>query len=326
MALSSPRRDRRGTRAPDTAATPRPLRMRRAALVRTGVWAALAAGPVALLTGWSQPAPAGPAEPAPAARPSSPSVPSGEQGPAGFAELFLGVWLRSGTGQQSLATRTLKTMAPSVQPPVWGKSPVAVDELVAVRTVPAGDSAWTVTVAAAMTNPAGEQSDAAGAGMRYFTVPVTLTDQRSTRAGGWSFTAGSPSEVAGPTVAHLPDSTSTTPVTERPLADSVTGFLTAYLGSAGGAERYLAPGTVLPPLPPATYLSVEAQQVLADRPEREHKPSPDGARIRVRADVVATDAAGRRWPLTYALTLTARAGRWEIAALDSGSTTPKTNS
>ncbi|MFJ7067890.1 hypothetical protein [Streptomyces sp. NPDC101115] len=46
----------------------------------------------------------------------------------------------------------------------------------------------------------------------------------------------------------------------------------------------------------------------------------------MRADVVGTDAAGRRWPLPYALTLTARAGRWEIAALDSGSSTSNTTS
>ncbi|MEU7031458.1 conjugal transfer protein [Streptomyces sp. NPDC046275] len=247
------------------------------------------------------------------------------QGPAGFAELFLGVWLRSGTGEQTPATRTLKTMAPAVPPPVWGKSPVAVDELVAVRTVPAGNGSWTVTVAADMPDTVGEQGNEA-AGLRYFTVPVTLTDQRGTKTDGWSFTAGAPSEVAGPTVAQLPDSTFTTSVTERSLADSVSGFLTAYLGTAGGAERYLAPGTVLPPLPPAIYLTVQTQQILADRPARDHKPSPDGARLQVRADVVATDAAGRRWPLTYALTLTARAGRWEIAALDSSLTAPKTAS
>ncbi|MFD0367640.1 conjugal transfer protein [Streptomyces sp. NPDC127114] len=325
MALSSPRRDRRGTRSVDTADTPRLLRMRRAALVRAGVWAALAAGPVALLTGWSRPAPAGPTQPAPVVRPSTLSAPSDSQGPAGFAELFLGVWLRSGTSEQNPATRTLKTMAPSVRPPAWGESPVAVDEIVAVRTVSAGDGAWTVTVAADMSDTAGEKSNE-GAGVRYFTVPVTVTAQRGTAGDAWGFTAGSPSEVAGPALARLPDSPFTTAVTERPLAESVTGFLTAYLGSAGGAERYLAPGTVLPPLPPTTYLTVETQRVLADRPDRDHKPSQDGARIRVRADVVATDSAGRRWPLTYALTLTARAGRWEIAALDSGSSTSTTAS
>ncbi|MET8508727.1 hypothetical protein ABZV60_29420 [Streptomyces sp. NPDC004787] len=296
--------------------------MRRAALVRLGVWAALAAGPAALLTGWSRPAPAGPAQLAPAARPPALSAPSGNQGAAGFAELFLSVWLRSGTGEQTPATRTLKTMAPAVQPPVWGKTPVAVDELVAVRTVPAGNGAWTVTVAAEMPDTAGERGSEV-AGVRYFAVPVILTEQRGTKTDAWSFTAGSPSEVVGPTVAQLPDSPFTTTVTEQPLADSVAGFLTAYLCSEGGAERYLAPRTVLPPLSPATYLTVETRRILADRPARDHKPSPDGVRIQVRADVVATDAAGRRWPLAYALTLTARAGRWEIAALDSGPAAPK---
>ncbi|MEV0449802.1 conjugal transfer protein [Streptomyces sp. NPDC050600] len=258
--------------------------------------------------------------PAPAARPAEPR-PLADAGPAGFAELFLGLWLRSGTGEQSPAARAFKTMAPSVRPPVWGKRPPAVEEIAAVRTVRVADGGWSVTVAVAMPDNAAGEENAEDAGVRYFAVPVTLTDQPK---GGdaWAFTAGAPSEVSGPAQGQTTDSLYGTPVKAGPLADSVSGFLAAYLGTTGGADRYLAPKAVLPPLSTATYLTVEPQQILADRTEREQEPSRDGVRIRVRADVTATDAAGRQWPLSYALALATRAGRWEITALDSGLTTP----
>jgi hypothetical protein len=41
-----------------------------------------------------------------------------------------------------------------------------------------------------------------------------------------------------------------------------------------------------------------------------------GTRLRVLAQVQATDSAGGQWPLTYALTLTSVAGQWDIAAID----------
>jgi hypothetical protein len=39
--------------------------------------------------------------------------------------------------------------------------------------------------------------------------------------------------------------------------------------------------------------------------------------VRILASVEARDANGR-WPLGYELTLKARSGRWEVAALESG--------
>lgn len=42
----------------------------------------------------------------------------------------------------------------------------------------------------------------------------------------------------------------------------------------------------------------------------------DGSKRRLLVTVDATDSDGNTFPLAYALTLQARAGRWEIAALD----------
>ncbi|MFF0751976.1 conjugal transfer protein [Streptomyces sp. NPDC004267] len=240
--------------------------------------------------------------------------------------MFLGLWLRSGFSEQGLAARALKAMAPSVRVPVWGKRPPTVEALAAVRTVRVGDGVWSVTVAAAMSdNTVGEEYGETGAGVRYFAVPVTLTDHPQD-SGAWTFTAGAPSEVTGPTAGQLPDPSYGARVEAGPLADSVTGFLAAYLGTSGGAERYLAPGVVLSVVSAAGYRAVEVEQVFADRPESGQVPGADGVAVHVRVEVVARDAAGRRWPLSYALALTARAGRWEITAVESGLTFPKTTS
>ena len=43
----------------------------------------------------------------------------------------------------------------------------------------------------------------------------------------------------------------------------------------------------------------------------------DGTKVRVMVQAEARDDAGR-WPLAYELALTARSGRWDVAALESG--------
>ncbi len=45
----------------------------------------------------------------------------------------------------------------------------------------------------------------------------------------------------------------------------------------------------------------------------------DGTKVRVLAHVEARDVGGR-WPLAYELALKARSGRWEVSALQSGTT------
>ncbi|WP_405891534.1 hypothetical protein OG427_40120 [Streptomyces sp. NBC_00133] len=43
----------------------------------------------------------------------------------------------------------------------------------------------------------------------------------------------------------------------------------------------------------------------------------DGTKVRILVQVEARDEGGR-WPLAYEVALKARSGRWEIAALESG--------
>ncbi|MER5602626.1 conjugal transfer protein, partial [Streptomyces sp. NPDC002265] len=69
---------------------------------------------------------------------------------------------------------------------------------------------------------------------------------------------------------------------------------------------------------PAPYTAVLVQQVSAVEEAAAAGQVPaDGTKVRVLASVEARDADGR-WPLAYELTLKARSGRWEVAALESG--------
>ncbi|MFF5505851.1 hypothetical protein [Streptomyces roseolus] len=297
--------------------TPRPrvtqLRGRRALLVRLGVWAALAAGPAALLLAFDSPVPV-------AVKPAAASGPvpvrpaaavAGEAGPAGFAETMIGLWLECGTASESSpALDQLRLLAPGVQAPRWGGHPLVAVQVTAVRTVRQGSGAWAVTVAARLADAvAGVQAEQSARGLRFFTVPVTETGTGADRV----FAAGAPMETSGPQDGHAPASPYTARVDDPALTDTVHGFLSAFLGAGGGAERYLAPGTALA-RPETRFTGVEPLQVLAQG--RPPAAGQEGATTRVRAEVTATDSAGREWPMAYALTLTARGGRWEIASLD----------
>ena len=74
----------------------------------------------------------------------------------------------------------------------------------------------------------------------------------------------------------------------------------------------------LSPVSPAPYTAVSVEQVLAvEEAAAAEKVPSDGTTAHVLAQVEARDTGGR-WPLGYELTLKARSGRWEVAALQSG--------
>ncbi|MFI8515368.1 hypothetical protein ACIGHB_29990 [Streptomyces sp. NPDC085460] len=306
------------------AAYPRvaPLRGRRALLVRVGVWGALAAGPAALLFTIGSPTPvavkqAAASRPA-IVQPTAAAAGEGEGGAAGFAETVIGLWLECGTAAESSpALAQLRLLAPGVRPPRWQRHPLAAVQVAAVRTVRQDGGGWAVTVAARLADAgAGAPGDRSARGLRFFTVPVTETGTGVDRV----FAAGAPMETAGPQAGRAPLSPYTARVEDPALADTVSGFLSAFLGAGSGAERYLAPGTALT-RPEPRFTGVDMLQVLAQG--RPPGAGQEGATTRVRAEVTATDTAGRTWPMAYALTLTTRAGRWEITSLDTIPAAPR---
>ncbi|MDG9709746.1 conjugal transfer protein [Streptomyces sp. DH10] len=289
--------------APPTAAGARLQQMRRRVrLGHLGVWAAVAAGPIALAVTVATPATV--VRAAPATKPTTvkTAVPAN---PAGYATVFLDAWLRSRSGAETTAqARLAQSMGPDVDLPEASDAQPEPESVVAVRSAQQTGKAWSVTLAAQY----------ADGSVRYFAVPVVAD------SGGASFTvSGAPGVVAGPSRAEGARSPYTVTVpTDGDVSSAAGEFLAAYLAGAGEVDRYLAPGVSVSPVSPAPYQTVTVQQVLAADQEAAAESVPqDGTRVRVMAEVEARNSAGR-WPLAYELTLKARSGRWEVAGLESG--------
>ncbi|MDI3390064.1 conjugal transfer protein [Streptomyces sp. B-S-A8] len=317
-----PRRDRSGP--PDSGGPPRVRRLslRRTALVRAAVWLAVASGPLALLANLSSARPQEGRQSAPVTKTQSTTQTSAA--PAGYAELFLGLWLRAGSSEDGPAARQLRAMAPSVPLPVWGEHPPTAERLAAVRTERQGGGSWSVTIAVHFNEPTPKPSSGSSAQqpglVRYFALPVTVTDTTAAPGGKQEFAvAAAPAEVAGPSAAAEPESPYEAAVpTGSELSSTVGEFLTAYLTATdGGADRYLAPGTTLPAPASAHAADVSVDDVRSVG-RTDGAAGADGATVRVRAQITVSDTDGRVWPLAYALKLQARDGRWEVRAVQSG--------
>ncbi|MFF1714590.1 conjugal transfer protein [Streptomyces sp. NPDC058268] len=322
MSLSPPRRDRRGTKKNEPAAAIPPVRtrtlpMRRTALVRTVVWVAVAAGPLALVASCARPDAVVRTQPAPAPRAGDEKMPAAD--PAGYAELFLDLWLRSGSDEQSAAAQQLRTMAPSIRPPSFGKATPVVERLAAVRRVPQGGSAWSVTVAVRFKAPAKSTEAEASGAVRYFALPLVVKDAGKGPGTAQGFIVPTaPMEVAAPGAMDEPDSAYGTQLPdESDLAVTAGEFLGAYLGAEEGADRYLAPGVTLPALGGSPFEAVQVDEVRAQG-STDGTAGADGTSVRVLVQATARDTSGGEWPLSYALKLSSRDGRWEVTALQSG--------
>ncbi len=276
---------------------------RLATLAVTGLlWAALTAGPVGLALAVVQAG--GPARPAAAA----PVVDrSGEQAAVGeFAQRLVVVWLQSRRGQEgALAPLVQGGSRDGVQLPdvPWRAEQPATAGL---RHV-AGE-AWSVTVGVTVSPLAAP----AGAGVRrYFQVAVTY------RAGAM-VAPMLPAPVAAPPAAAAEALGYRYPVAPGgAVSTAVTGFLAALLTGSGDVTRYVSPGSVIPAVTPAPYRAVTVGEVLADRDvPGSALPATGGDRVRVLVTAAAGPSARQQLSVQYALTLTARAGRWEVTALD----------
>ncbi|MFD6113820.1 conjugal transfer protein [Streptomyces yangpuensis] len=299
-----------------------------AALMRWLVWGLIALGPLMGTLAYLS-VPATSAAPAPKTAPSAPAA-SGGQGASGFATLFVAAYLSAGRGDEPRLAAYYPPAASMQLDGVSGQH--RGEQLTVVRLRQTDNAVWSVTVAARVTGaqptatpstqPGASPSPAAAAdAVRYFQVPVATAPGAG---GATAYTAlALPAEVAAPERAKGPElvyGAMRPALPTDPRTQAVTSFLTAYL-TKGGAEldRYLAPGTRLTAPSPAPYSGVAVDQ-LAVEGETGGEPvvsvPGDGTALRLLVTLRATGQDGVRLPLTYALTLKARAGRWEIASLD----------
>ncbi|MFI6658155.1 conjugal transfer protein [Streptomyces sp. NPDC050523] len=301
------------------------------ALLRWAAWGLLVIGPVLGAAAFARASTTGAAQPAVTA--SAPTG-TGSQGAAGFATLFVAQYLRAGEGDQDKLTAYYPAAGDLQLEGEPGRRHG--EQLTVVRLRQTDPDVWSVTVAARIvsdTEPTAKSTTPAAGGdsrpsaaqaaadaVHYFQVPVAVGP-----AGGGTtgYTALSmPAEVSAPARIKTPDliyGPEQAAVSSDPRTEAVTQFLTAYLTGSGELDRYLAPGTELTAITPAPYTAVAVDQM---RIEGDQDSEPvttvpkNGTRSRLVVTVRATDHDKVRVPLSYALTLKARAGRWEIAALD----------
>lgn len=167
------------------------------------------------------------------------------------------------------------------------------------------DGTWSVTVAATITDA--HKTTA----RRYFQVPVLYQD-----GGVTALTLPAPVSPPPVTVGSTNGYRAQVDLT-APLGQTVGQFLTAYIAGSGDVSRYLTPGVELTPLTPAPYTSVRLSEIRAAGSDQPPAAVPqDGTRTRILALGTAVVTDQQTANVAYALTLTARAGRWEISAID----------
>ncbi len=202
-------------------------------------------------------------------------------------------------------------------------------DLSVVEITPNTDSDIVTVVISANVKGLIPDPDKEGAGLeawprRYFQVPVFVSDSGLRPV-------GLPVPISGP---GLGDTAALAYSKSLPLseasAQTIQSFLEAYTAGKGELGRYITPEAPIVAIAPAPYQAVEPVDIRTD--VEPPKTPKDGVQVHALATVNLTTQLGQTVTTTYALTLTARASRWEVTTIDpapleiSESTTAPTSS
>ena len=267
---------------------------------RLAAWLAVLAGPLLTIAGLVVLQPAG----APPTRDGGAPAPSSS--PEGWAEMYVRSWL-SATREDSAGLETFYPSGAKSQRAVGTQVPI--DTAVVSVTSPAPD-VWSVVVVAdvLVLQPDGTRK-----------ASLLCAEVAMTGAGGAYVATTLPSPVACPSTGdavRLGYDEVTDPA--GPVGQSIAGFLSAYLAGQGQLERFVSPGASLALPKPAPYAAVQIAEVRTHEkfePGQAARPV-DGTVIHSLTHAWGWDATGQNTPVDYALTLIARAGRWEINRID----------
>ncbi|MBE1575475.1 conjugal transfer protein [Amycolatopsis roodepoortensis] len=245
-------------------------------------------------------------------RPNAPSdVPSSERlleasEPQGWAEMYVRSWL-SANRDDSAGLEAFYPVGMKSTRAVGTQIPVDTSTLSVVSQRP---GAWSVMVAA---NILVQQPDGRHRA-RLLCAEVSLVGG----TGGY-VAASLPAPVACPRTLDAvelgyPEIAELT----GPIGQSVHGFLAAYLVGRGELNRYIAPGTNIGAIAPPLYAEV---QLLELRTHESFEPGQaarplDGTEVHATVRAWGYDALGQVTTIDYAITLAARAGRWEVNRID----------
>lgn len=189
-----------------------------------------------------------------------------------------------------------------------------------VSAAPAEVGVWAITVRADL-----EPTPGAPVVTRYYQVPISVRGEGQQASAS---VMGLPSQVPGPVTQVGEPPTYGVPVaTDSPLGSTVSAFIQAALtGRADEVARYTAPNAQVRAAissAQSSYAAVAVTSISTTDGQASDVDGggvpADGATSHVKADVRLTekgaDANGGR-TATWFLTLTTRAGRWEVSAVD----------
>ncbi|WP_051027390.1 conjugal transfer protein [Cellulosimicrobium cellulans] len=223
---------------------------------------------------------------------------------AEFAQRVVTVWLTS-TQENPDALQALVKDAAVV---TLSKVPFEVSDVDVAGIARDDAGTWSVQVAATVTDASEETA------RRYYQVPVRVDDAGALSALTLPAPVAAPVVVGGSTGAYR-----THLAMNSPVADTVTQFLSAYIAGTGDVSRYVTPGSTILPVTPPPYSTITLAELrsVAQLEETEDGAAPaDGETAQVLATASAVVSEEQVAAVTYALSLTARAGRWEITAID----------
>ncbi|WP_216216857.1 conjugal transfer protein [Amycolatopsis aidingensis] len=250
--------------------------------------------------------------PTDAGAPSTQAAEQGYEAPGGWAEMYVRAWLSASredaAGVEAFYPAGVRsTRARGTQVPV---------DTVTVSATAPSPGVWSVVVAVNVLTRQPDSHHVAAVSC----VQVSLLEQHPADEVRRAYVAAAlPALVACP--ATLPAAELAYPESAEvggPIGQSVAGFLAAYVAGQGAVDRFVAPGAPLAAVTPAPYRAVRVEEVRTHEtfePGQAARP-PDGTETRVLARAWGRDAAGEDTPLDYALTLRARAGRWEVRQID----------
>lgn len=292
-------------------------------LVKFGLFTAIGCGVLAfllVLTGFSSAPPTAPQ------KTTAPAIDTVEQATVSdLAQQFVLTWLHATRGDEgSLApyVRTDGLRLPSDAAFIASDPRVAsIEENTPQRTGTGATAAtggplkntqktYAVTVSVSVRSP---QDPEAVALRRYFAVAMVITD-RGARA------AAAPAPVpAPPTGSDVMLGYRYRVGSDHATAVSVQQFLAAMTAGTGEISRYISPGTDLRSITPPPYKGVKILDLVSDKDfssETTEAAPKDKTSVRVLATAELALSTTQSLTGQYALTLTARGGRWEVSAID----------
>ena len=224
-------------------------------------------------------------------------------------------WLSASASDQGAVSRLVPGLDPnSVSFP---EKASRVGDVQVTQLLPSGPGVWTATVAADVTADGSKT-----AVHRYFQVPVAVSG--SVNASAQPLTL--PAEVPGPGM-RVPQVRASYPnsvAQSDPAYGMAAQFLSALLTGQDNIGLYERPGTSIAAITNTPWKSVRITRLDVDNSRALGLVRVDDTKVHVLATVALSAQEPKNGSVdaksessaTYALTLTSRAGRWEISSLD----------